>query len=228
MLGTGLVAELLVRGGSPVARIACAPPLIPAPGQYLQAHEVGSALPLATSLFRAGVAADGFLTAPPIPAAWRPGIHLALRGPLGRGFTCPDAARRVALVSLDADIARLLGLAEVIRPHGASMTLIGRNAPDDLPLDLEVQPLGALIDVLKWADYAAFDVGRESLPQLGALISAALVSPSFPHAQILVRTPMPCGALAECGVCAVQLRTGFALACDDGPVLDLRLVSLEG
>jgi len=46
------------------------------------------------------------------------------------------------------------------------------------------------------------------------------------QAQILVRTPMPCGALAQCGVCSVELRGGAQLACENGPVFDLK--SLTG
>jgi hypothetical protein len=41
------------------------------------------------------------------------------------------------------------------------------------------------------------------------------------EAQALVITPMPCGGIAECGVCAVTARRGWKLACKDGPVFDL-------
>ena len=44
------------------------------------------------------------------------------------------------------------------------------------------------------------------------------------QAQVLVRTPLPCGGIAACGVCAVHL-TGssrdYRLACKDGPVFQL-------
>jgi hypothetical protein len=33
---------------------------------------------------------------------------------------------------------------------------------------------------------------------------------------------MPCAGLAACGVCAVQTRRGWKLACVDGPVFDLK------
>jgi NAD(P)H-flavin reductase len=39
---------------------------------------------------------------------------------------------------------------------------------------------------------------------------------------VLLRTQMPCGALAECGVCAVRTRGGWKMACKDGPVFDWR------
>ena len=41
--------------------------------------------------------------------------------------------------------------------------------------------------------------------------------------QALVTLPMPCGGLGECGACAVPIRRGWKLACQDGPVLDVRL-----
>lgn len=67
----------------------------------------------------------------------------------------------------------------------------------------------------------------KSLLGLGKMLRPDAPHPTLPEAQILVRVPMPCGALAECGVCAVRLRDGVALACDDGPVFDLRLLDLE-
>ena len=44
--------------------------------------------------------------------------------------------------------------------------------------------------------------------------------------QALVRAPVACGGLGECGVCAVRTRSGWSLACKDGPVYDL--ANLEG
>jgi dihydroorotate dehydrogenase electron transfer subunit len=41
-------------------------------------------------------------------------------------------------------------------------------------------------------------------------------------AQVLVTSPMPCGGIAECGVCALPLRKkGYVLTCKDGPVFNL-------
>jgi dihydroorotate dehydrogenase electron transfer subunit len=41
-------------------------------------------------------------------------------------------------------------------------------------------------------------------------------------AQVLVGTPIPCGGIADCGVCAVNTKSSWMLACEDGPVFDLR------
>ncbi|MBI3152940.1 MAG: hypothetical protein HYZ21_12455, partial [Chloroflexi bacterium] len=40
------------------------------------------------------------------------------------------------------------------------------------------------------------------------------------EAQVLIRTQMPCGALAECGICAVMVGQQWKMACKDGPVFD--------
>ena len=39
--------------------------------------------------------------------------------------------------------------------------------------------------------------------------------------QVLIQTPIACGGLAECGVCAVQARRGWKMACKNGPVFEL-------
>ena len=44
------------------------------------------------------------------------------------------------------------------------------------------------------------------------------------EAQVLVRAPMPCGALAECGVCALTVRHEWKMICKDGPVFELNSI----
>lgn len=200
-------------------RIACEPRLIPAPGQYLLAHALGSDSPLPVSVFSAGTDADGFLAAPPLPAAWTPGASLLLRGPLGRGFTMPPSARRVALAVLDAAPSRLLGLIPLASAQGAAIVLVSDSPPESLPLAVEVQPRKALAEILAWADYLAADVERDSL---GGLLDTFGRNPKRPSgSQLLVHAPMPCGGIAECGVCAVHSSRGWKMACRDGPVFDL-------
>jgi hypothetical protein len=40
--------------------------------------------------------------------------------------------------------------------------------------------------------------------------------------QILIHTSMPCGGIAECGVCALRTEDDWKLICKEGPVFDLR------
>ena len=233
MQAEGKVVELVLVDGFPAARISCPPRLIPPPGTYLLAHKPGSDLPLATAVFAAGVFtkphsvnADSFLIAPPAPESWTPGTHLYLRGPLGHGFALPASARRIALVADDSSPRRLLAMLDAAFAQEAAVTLVCENPVDDLPLQVEVQPIRALPDVCSWADYLAVDAARESIPALKQMLGNfhSIKIPGV--AQILVRTPMPCGALAECGVCSVELRGGIQFACEDGPVFDLK--SLAG
>jgi dihydroorotate dehydrogenase electron transfer subunit len=91
-----------------------------------------------------------------------------------------------------------------------------------LPDEVEIQPFSVLEEVLAWADYIAFDVSRENLPGLRERLEKVKQASAGREAQVLVRTPVPCGGVAECGVCAVRLKSSPKLACKEGPVFDLR------
>lgn len=221
MLGEGRVREVLLLDEAAAARLSCAQALVPAAGQYVLAHADGSDAPLATALFAARPLEDGFLTAPPIPSTWAPGTRLHLRGPLGHGFALPATARRIALVAFQCPPRTLLALLEAAVHPDASVTMVSGEIPDDLPLHVEAQPPEALRDTCRWADYIAFDLKRESLEALKAKLQAERTSIKA-EAQALVRTPMPCGAMAACGACSVEAGGKTLLACEDGPVFDLR------
>jgi dihydroorotate dehydrogenase electron transfer subunit len=136
---------------------------------------------------------------------------------LGRGFSVPVSARRAALAGIEDAPARLLSLIPSVLLQGGAVTLVCERAPEDLPDEVEVQPMTAFADVVAWADYLALDVARESLSEWRDKLSGYKG-----EAQLLVRIPMPCGGVAECGVCAVNMRRGWAMACKDGPVFDLK------
>lgn len=215
--GDGQLVELYLDHGG---RIICAPELVPSPGQYLLAHADGSDDPLSVSLFLSEATPDGFRAAPPLSDNWRPGTHIFLRGPLGRGFTLPASARRVALVAFDDSPSRLRGLIPLALKQDSAVTLTCDSVPEDLPEDVEIQPTKSLGEILKWADYVAVDVSRENLPSVREMLKKAEQSGILAETQILIRTPMPCGALAECGVCAVILKDGWTMVCKNGPVYD--------
>ena len=212
--GRGQVAEIFLDSR---ARIVCPPELIPAPGQYILAHALGFDDPLADPVFFSDSAPDGFRAAPGLPSTWTPGTKLNLRGPLGHGFTIPVAARKVALVAFDNSPERLRGLILIAFKQGAEVVLVSDVVAHDLPEVVEVQPLQALPEICQWSDFAAFDVARENLPRLKERIGTG----NQLQAQVLIRAPMPCGAVAECGVCAVNIRNEWKLICKDGPVFDL-------
>lgn len=158
------------------------------------------------------------MAAADVPDSWRPGLDLSLRGPLGRGFTLPPIARKVGLVAFDDSPARLNGLIMPALKQGAALALVCASAPEKLPDDVEVQPLSALEEIVEWADYLAFDVARESLNRLRERLGKLNQLAAGRDAQVLIRTPVPCGGAADCGVCAVSLKSDWRLACKDGPV----------
>lgn len=209
------VLELFLDEHSASARLECPPALVPAPGQYVLAHSPTADDPLAIPLFSAGDCADGFLTASRLPRNWHPGTRLRLRGPLGNGFTLPVLSRRVALVVFHASPAYLLGLIPVSLAQGASVALVCDSPPGDLPADVEIHPMAALMDICAWADTLALVTSRPFLPELEKHLQLPRL------AQALILSPMPCGGLAECGVCTIETKRGNKLVCEDGPVFDL-------
>jgi dihydroorotate dehydrogenase electron transfer subunit len=217
----GQVLELILENGLRHARISCPANLIPAPGQYLIASHA-SDLPLPVPLFYTDSAPQGFVASAPIPDAWTPGLELSLRGPLGHGFALPAAARKVALIAFDDAPSRLRGLIATALKQGAAVVLVTDFESNSYPDEVEVQPLSALDEVMPWSDYSAFDVMRENLPELRECLERIKHARVGKEAQVIIRTPIPCGGIADCGVCSVILRSGPQMACQDGPVFELK------
>ena len=224
--GKGQVLELLLLDGCRHVRLACPPGLIPAPGQYLLAGD-GSGTSLPVPLFHTDSEPQGFthstaslVAAPPVPDSWHPGLELWLRGPLGRGFSLPASARKMGLLAFDDSPARLRGLIRPALKQGAAVVLVCSFAPEGLPDDVEVQPLSALGEIVEWADYLACDVSRADLNRLREALGKRKKLSAGAEAQILIHTPIPCGGVADCGVCAVSLNSDWKLACKDGPVFN--------
>ncbi|HAE58644.1 MAG TPA: hypothetical protein DCG54_03815 [Anaerolineae bacterium] len=210
------------------ARILCPEALIPAPGQYLLAQaESGADSPLPVPVYLAAPTRNGFYAAAPLPVAWTPGTSLGLKGPLGKGFRLPPAARRVLLASWSESPGRVLALLEACHRQGAEVALVAESTPAAIPLSVEVLARAALPEATHWADYAALDIPRE---QIESVLASQPVSDSLHllsgYAQVFIETPVPCGGLAECGVCAISTRNGIRLACKDGPVFDLAEISI--
>ncbi|MBV6396801.1 MAG: Dihydroorotate dehydrogenase B (NAD(+)), electron transfer subunit [Anaerolineales bacterium] len=216
----GVIAERFLDERRAAARIACPPNLIPAPGQYLLAHDPASNDPLAVPLFPAGSFPDGFLAAPPLPRAWTPGLSLSLRGPLGRGFHLPASSRRVALAAMEGSPAALLALLAPALAQGASIVLVCDSPPQDLPDEIEIQPLASLEEVCRWADYLAFSAGRANWIEWRARLARLKQAAGPREAQGLIHAPMPCAGLAECGACALPVASVWKWVCRDGPVFN--------
>ena len=219
--------ELRLEGEGLVGGRMIAPPrLAIKPGQYLQAHCLNLAEVLPTPLFPSMISGDEILLAPPLPPAWLPGAGLSVRGPLGKGFHLPVSARRVALAALDSHPFRLLPLLAPALAAGLEIALFTPLIPPGLPPEVEVLSLNSLPDAPAWADYLALDLPWAVLPQLRNRLGLASGLPLGCQAEALVLAPMPCGGLADCGVCALKTHSGWKFTCQDGPVFELESLDL--
>lgn len=219
--GKGYVTELILEDGEHNLRVSCPAALVPSAGQYLLAGD-GSTSALPVSLFYTESAPQGFIAAVSRAVQWGPGTELYLRGPLGRGFSLRPSARKVGLVALDGSPARLKGLVAPALRQNAAIVLVCDCSPEHLPDEIEVQPLAALNEILEWADFLAVDVRRENLDLLKERLRGLNQLPVAQATQVLVHTPVPCGGIADCGVCAVTVKSSWAMACKDGPVFEWR------
>jgi hypothetical protein len=217
--GNGRVIEVILEDGYRYARISCAENLIPDAGQYLLAGDGRDSL-LPAPIFYTDSAPQGFIST--APDWWNPGEMLFLRGPLGRAFSLPVSARKIALIAFDESPARLRALIQPALRQQASVVLACDWDVISLPDEVEVQPLSSLQDILTWADYLALDVSRENLSALKEQLGRGNHGMVVRDAQVLIRTSMPCGGSADCGVCAVITKSGWTMACKDGPVFDFR------
>ncbi len=219
---SGEIVELRWESGRTGACLRLPAEMTPAPGQYLLGYAAAQRDVLPAALFPAGLPEElGLPIAPGLPEDWGVGAQIALRGPLGKGFSLPPDARQVALAALSPVAARLLPLAQMALMQGAAVVLYAAQPPALLPPDVEVLPLDELPGALPWADYLAVDVPRAQLSELPARLGGNLYRALRQPAQALVVTSMPCAGVAECGICAVPLSSGVKLACKDGPVFSL-------
>jgi hypothetical protein len=219
----GRVAEIQMdETGAASAWIKCPQAAVPSPGQYtLAVPEDQENLVLPAVLFPEKIKTDGFRVILSSIYQWMPGRSLRLRGPLGKGFNLHKDARKVALAGLDGSISRLRVLSDKALAQGCAVTLFADCDFSGLPASLEAYPLSALGEALGWADYTAAELPLEMLPEARRLLglengmAASLV-------EVLLVTPVPCGGMGECGVCALKTRHGWKLACQDGPVFNLK------
>jgi hypothetical protein len=125
------------------------------------------------------------------------------------------------MAAFDGSPSRLRGLIAPALRQGASVVLLCDTSADHLPDEVEVQPVSALQEILQWADFLALDVEHGNCKQLLEKLGEGKRFSAWGATQILVRTPMPCGGIADCGVCAFNTRSEWHLACKDGPVFNL-------
>ncbi len=225
----GELLEIRTIWGASGGLISCPVSMRPGPGQYLLANSVDSIEILPTALFLGLQDKDeGVLFCGDFPDHWTAGMKIHLRGPMGHGFHLPGLARRIALVVKQVDINRLSPLIPLALQQKANIVLYTDQFPEGLTPEIEVFPLDQLVGVAEWADYLAADIRLEDLRVIRQLLGLGLERQRVPFtAEILLRTPMPCGGTAECGVCSVLTHQGYQFACKDGPVFDLNHLEIK-
>lgn len=156
-----------------------------------------------------------------IPSGWQPGVSLNLRGPIGRGFSLPRRIRRVACVSLDERIYYLLPVMRQAFLQAAEVVYCGPPTPLRLPPWVEMFTLEQWQEWWEWAEYIAV---QGSLLAVGTffnrLAEKFLLDSRRVPIEVLIHSQIPCGGMAECGVCAVPTRRKWLLICRNGAVFD--------
>ncbi len=190
------------------------------PGQYYLAWRGGDQEILPLALFSSLDATSRLVLTGDLPESWLPGAHVHLRGALGRGFDLPRPTRRAGFLAAGVNLARLLPLIISAVEQGAEVVCCGESGGFRLPAEVEILPVSQSAELLEWADYLALDGTYESLFQLARIEWKNRPIRSTMKVEALVRTPLTCGGMAECGVCALPIRRGYVLACKDGPVFD--------
>ncbi len=221
--GEGQLCRITLGKEGLSGQLRCPRQIQPQPGQYLLARPLNSRQTLPEALFPASLPADELTLAAPLPSVWLPGQTLRLRGPLGRGFQPPAVAVRAALVPLSGQMDRLRPLMALLLQRGVNIAVFSARAPANLPAEVEILPLEDLPDAPDWADYLAVDLKAAQLMECARLLSIRPGRQLACPAEALVLTPLACGGLADCGLCALETRRGWRLACKDGPVFDLNL-----
>jgi hypothetical protein len=158
---------------------------------------------------------DGFRCRLPAGERWLPGDRVDLIGPIGHGFSPPTRAERWLLVDAEGPGSPLEPLIGLGLRTGAAIALTTPHPPAQLPADVEL--LASAADGLAWADYLAANLGRRPVTDLHEIVGiSADAQPPVPT-EVLLARPLPCG-FGGCLGCGVAMHTGWALACQHGPV----------
>lgn len=166
------------------------------------------------------------------------GDTIDLLGPLGNGFAIAPQTRAL-LIACDADHAALfLPLADTMLDRGGRVVLLARAQTPEaaamlrllLPIAVEIRVEvaadfeAALGDLAGWADQIVLCVDGLVPSALLQTLRRRRFRIHDDYAQVLTRTPLPCGSGA-CLACLVPLANGsFTRACQHGPVFALRML----
>jgi NAD(P)H-flavin reductase len=177
----------------------------------------------------------------PIYPAYDPGQTYSLLGPVGKPFAYKRTIRQVLMVAFDTLPSSLLMATSWLLSNKVNTTLVlsGKAADypvTELPKELEVIPADDRLQwpnrvmTVGWADQVFVAVGQDDeigrfktvLETFKALRAEIPKQYLFGVSQII----QPCG-VGACQACTISLHGGeYALACLDGPALDLTTLHL--
>ena len=221
-INTILIHEIAATLNGRAIRISHQLSRLPEPGEYFLAFVPGSSQGLPIALFPYEMDTDSLALRGNFPVEWQPGTSINIQGPLGNGFHPPSIAGKIALLALDASLSdRLYALMLQSLSRGLAVAWVADSIPQQFPPQVELLASSDLVEAVNWSDYSAAAV---TLPGLGSIINR------FNHhadlkkkVEVLIDVPLICGS-ARCGVCAVETKKGWKLACKDGPVFNLEEV----
>jgi hypothetical protein len=230
---TVVVHRVSQRFGLPAITIRTEQPLVFVPGQYLAASsksENDSQIPF--SLFIESSSEHEISIGSPAPPNWNPGHEISFRGPLGHGFSLPVMLKRLAIIGFDDHPGRLMALVNLARNLNVDIAMAGNFISNpviarDIPANVELTKLDHLDDLFTWADFIALDVPSYRIQELSEILQSTTSKVPRGDMQVLIYTSMPCAAIAECGICAVKTIKGYKLACQDGPVFNLKDININ-
>lgn len=180
-------------------------------------------------------------------AAYKAQDYIDIMGPLGTGFSLPDAAVRAVLVGGGVGIAPLLYLARCLQTQECEVTVlygVGRNqelAAARRFENLGVELLTATMDGSEGYKGLVTDLLFEQIQPHAAdrlytcgpeIMMAAVAKFAGQHniwGECSLEEHMACG-VGACLGCARKLKSsdsGYVKVCQDGPVFDLQEVELD-
>ena len=171
----------------------------------------------------------------------KPGNKVDVLGPLGNGFTVPGKTKDVVIVAGGIGVAPLVALAESLarRRHKRIYAIIGAKDKKSLLCEKDFKDLG--IETLVATDNGScgkkcfatqmledlfsakgsfspviFACGPEAMLKKVAAIARKRKSEAYAS----LEENIACG-VGACLGCAIETRSGYKLACEDGPVFNL-------
>ncbi len=194
-------------------------PLLAQPGQYYRAFAEGTGQVIPVPLYPFTVESDSMVLCGKIPS-WQVGTTLLLEGPYGKGFSNSMNSRRLCIHAMEKNLEeRLYSLAGQALHNSADVVWVSDELTLDLPPQIEVLKQSDLGNAIQWSDSCALAVPLARLPNIPDEL--AIKPADRAKVEVLIDAPNVCGN-AQCGVCAVETRNGWKLACKDGPVFPYR------